>query len=286
MPIGLIGTGLLGSAMAARFLARGMPVVAWDCDPGALAEVRDLGAIAAKSADEVASRTPVLVLSLPHSGISALVLEEIGQHLLSRALVIDTTTGRPEEMAAFAKRLAARGVLYVDATVGGNSTQVLAGEVIALVGGEANAFQQARSVLDTFARRVFHLGQAGAGARMKLVLNLALGLNRAVMAEALRFAAASGCDPALALEILKEGPAYSRVMDIKGERMLRRHYPAEARLSQHLKDVRLILEEGERLGAPLPLSAVHRELLEAAEALGFGHSDNSAVLEAYYGKTK
>ena len=116
---------------------------------------------------------------------------------------------------------------------------------------------------------------------MKLVLNLVLGLNRAVLAEGLEFARASGIDPAVALEILKSGPAYSRAMEAKGEKMLTGDFEPEARLSQHLKDVRLILAYGEKLGAKLPLSALHRELLEAAETAGFGGADNSAIIKAF-----
>ena len=115
---------------------------------------------------------------------------------------------------------------------------------------------------------------------MKLVLNLVLGLNRAVLAEGLEFARASGIDPWLALEILKASPAYSRAMDTKGARMLNEDFEPEARLSQHLKDVRLILASGERSGAQLPLSEAHRALLEIAESAGFGSLDNSAVIKA------
>ncbi len=116
---------------------------------------------------------------------------------------------------------------------------------------------------------------------MKLALNLVLGLNRAVLAEGLTFAEALGLDPQVALAVLQAGPAWSRVMETKGAKMLRRDFVPEARLSQHLKDVRLILAAGERAGAPLPLSALHQELLERAEAAGFGAADNSAVIEAW-----
>ena len=116
---------------------------------------------------------------------------------------------------------------------------------------------------------------------MKLVMNLVLGLNRAVLAEGLEFARACGLDPYTALDILKAGPSYSRAMDTKGTRMLNEDFEPEARLSQHLKDVRLILAAGARAGAHLPLSQIHRELLEAAEEAGFGQSDNCAVIKAF-----
>lgn len=113
------------------------------------------------------------------------------------------------------------------------------------------------------------------------MLNLVLGLNRAVLAEGISFAKSSGIDAALALEILKAGPAYSKAMDVKGKKMLSGDFAPEARLSQHLKDVGLILEQARKQGRSLPLSELHRTLLEKAEAAGYGAADNSAILKAW-----
>ena len=118
---------------------------------------------------------------------------------------------------------------------------------------------------------------------MKLVVNLALGLNRAVLAETLSFARACEVSPTDALEVLKAGAAYSRVMDDKGDKMLHHDFTVEARLSQHLKDVRLILEAAARKHAKTPLSTVHRQLLESLEKSGYGDADNSAIIMAYDG---
>ena len=116
---------------------------------------------------------------------------------------------------------------------------------------------------------------------MKLVANLALGLHRAVLAETLSFAQASGISPVDAMAVLKAGAAYSRVMDDKGEKMLKHDFSVEAKLSQHLKDVRLILASAKAKGAKTPLSEVHRQLLEKLEAAGYGEVDNSAIVMAY-----
>ena len=112
---------------------------------------------------------------------------------------------------------------------------------------------------------------------MKLVTNLVLGLNRAALAEGLAFAEAAGVDPQAALEVLRGSAAYSRQMDTKGDTMLTGDYAPVARLSQHLKDVRLMLALADRTGLSLPLSNTHRELLERAEDLGLGELDNSAI---------
>ena len=117
---------------------------------------------------------------------------------------------------------------------------------------------------------------------MKLVFNMVLGLNRAVLGEALAFSERLGLPGTDVLEILKDGAAYSRVMDTKGGKMISGVFvPPEARLSQHLKDVRLMLAESEALGAATPLTRLHEELLSVAEELGLGTADNSAVIEVF-----
>jgi 3-hydroxyisobutyrate dehydrogenase-like beta-hydroxyacid dehydrogenase len=113
------------------------------------------------------------------------------------------------------------------------------------------------------------------------VVNLVLGLNRAALAEGLSLAAALKLDLPTTLATLQASAAYSAVMDAKGEKMLTGDFAPQARLAQHLKDVRLMLEAAGRTGIDLPLSQVHRQLLERAEALGFGELDNSAVIRAF-----
>ncbi len=276
--VGLIGVGLLGGAMAKRIAAEGWQLIAYDIDPDA---VRRAPVTPAGSNREVARACRTIVLSLPDSHIAAAVIGEIAPELRAGDLLIDTTTGDPNEAEAMGRTLAARGVQYLDATVGGSSKQVLSRDVIVLAGGEPEAFRRASPILAAFSDRMYHLGPCGSGARMKLVLNLVIGLNRAVLAEALSFATACGFDPMQALDILKDGPSYSKVMDIKGEKMIRADYTPQARLAQHHKDVRLILAEAERLGAKTPLSVAHDALLTLAEERGFASMDNSAVIEAY-----
>jgi 3-hydroxyisobutyrate dehydrogenase-like beta-hydroxyacid dehydrogenase len=273
MHIGLIGLGLVGDALAERFTASGFGVMGFDIDPQRLRT--------ADSAEAVASSCSRIVLSLPTSDVVASVVDSMLPHLAEGAILIDTTTGDPGHAAALGERLARRGIHYLDAEIGGSSRQVRAGDVIVLCGGDHALYERCADVFATFARRTFYLGTWGSGARMKLAMNLVLGLNRAVLAEGLTFASAVGLDPQVALDVLQAGPAWSRVMEIKGAKMLQGDFTPEARLSQHLKDVRLILAAGDRAGAPLPLSALHREILEKAEAAGLGAQDNSAVIEMW-----
>ena len=269
--IGLIGVGLLGSAIAARLTAAGYTILGFDLLPE-----RRLGA---SSAQQVANECDTIILCLPTSDIVAEVVA--GLKLVRGKVIIDATTGEPDTMAAMGTRLAKDGVDYLDATVLGSSRVVRNGAAVVMAGGRRKTFDTAAPLFRTFASRAFYLGSYGAGARMKLVANLALGLHRAVLAETLSFAQACNVSPSDALEVLKAGAAYSRVMDDKGEKMLHHDFTLEAKLSQHLKDVRLILASAAEKGAKVPLSRIHRQLLETVEAAGYGDVDNSAIIMAY-----
>ena len=279
--IGLIGLGLVGSALAERMRAAGYPVHGHDVDPPARLAFAAAGGVAEECAADVARSCRLLVLSLPTTQIVQSVLAEMDAALQPGTIILDTTTGEPDAMAAFGESLARRGIHYLDATIAGSSAQVRTGDVIVMLGGETAAVKACEELIRSFARQSFHLGPCGAGARMKLVVNLLLGLHRAVLAEGLSFARACGVDPAVALDVLRAGPAYSRVMDTKGKKMLDRDFAPQARLGQHLKDVNLIIAEAAKHGAKTPLSELHRKLLEELDAAGYGSEDNAAILRAF-----
>ena len=115
-----------------------------------------------------------------------------------------------------------------------------------MVGGDAESFAASSDIFESIGQRTFHTGAAGTGAKMKLVTNLVLGLNRAALAEGLAFAGSFGLDLGLALAVMRGSAAYSRIMDTKGERMIHGDFAPDARLSQHLKDVRLIVDIGRK----------------------------------------
>ena len=279
-PLGLIGLGLLGSAMSERFMAAGYSVLGFDSSPERREQFKAAGGVLCDSARAVFQNCETVVLSLPNSGIVAEVisgcLDGIHQHL-----IVDTTTGAPEDARQLATQLEAHGACYLDATVVGSSEQTRQGVVMTLVGGTAEGFEKAASLLKCFSTQQFHTGASGTGATAKLIVNLVLGLSRAVLAEALNLAKACQMDQARILEILRSGAAYSRVMDIKGDKMISGDFAPQARLDQHWKDVGLILELGRSANAAVPLSELHSQLLERASTLGFGQQDNSAIIKAF-----
>lgn len=277
-PIGLIGLGLMGSAMAERLLAGGFTVIGWDISPEARQRFIKLGGQAATSATDVFMRCERILLSLPGSKITRSVLHEATPTLHYGHTIADTSTGDPRDAADFSRQLASTGATYLDATISGNSDQVRRAEVLVMVGGLEPAFTRCQEIFAAFAARTIHTGLTGSAARMKLVTNLVLGLNRAALAEGLVFAHMLKLDGRQALEILRRSMAYSRIMDVKGEKMLRGDFKPQARLSQHLKDVRLMIAAAKKSGLKLPLSETHRQILSAAEAAGLGQLDNSAII--------
>lgn len=279
--VGLIGVGLLGSALAGRLIDGSFAVCGFDTNQDQLQTLAQSGGIACDSAAEVVQRCDVLFLSLPSSDVVLAMVEQLRTSFKPGQIVLDTTTGDPEQMIAIERWLAELGVHYAEATVAGSSDQVTAGQVSMFLGGEAEVVENVLPLLSALTPRHFYLGPVGTASRFKLVHNLMLGLHRAVLAEGLVFAESLGFDTGDTLGILKQTPAASGVMETKGTRMVEADYGLQARLSQHLKDVNLILVEADRAGASTPLSRIHKTLLEQAELLGFGDADNSAVIEAY-----
>ena len=279
-PLGLIGLGLLGGALAERALAGGVAVVGFDLDASRRASCEQSGGQVAASARDVAQACRQILLVLPHDGVTREVLRDIEPVLAPGTMILDATTGDPRSAELLALSLAERGVVYLDATISGSSAQARRGEALLMVGGPKEAFDQCEELFNVLATQTIHTGPCGSASKLKLVTNLVLGLNRAALAEGLVFASTLGLDGSKTLEVLKASAAYSRIMDTKGDKMLQRDFEPQARLSQHLKDVRLILEAAARAGQPLPLSEAHRELLELAERRGLGALDNSAIVRA------
>lgn len=276
-PVGVIGLGLMGTAITQRLLEHGHRPLVWN-------RTRER-ALPLLAAGATWSDCPVVecrrvIVSLFSSDVVGDVLTPWLDRLTSASIIIDTTTGSPADGRRLAGQVAAHGGRYLDAPISGSSEQTRRGEATAMVGGDRDAFEACQDLWPQLARRWFYVGPAGSAAEMKLVSNLVLGLNRAALAEGLLLAEACGLDLAKTLQILRESPAFSRQMESKGPKMVDGDFTAQARLSQHLKDVRLMLEEASIRAVRLPLTERHRRILEQAQQLGYGDHDNSAIFQA------
>ena len=283
-PVGLVGLGLVGKALARRLILAGHRVVGHDLDRRACEEAREIGVDVVADPRLVADHGGTIFLSLPNSTVVDEVLwgrAGLSTSCAVGSLIIDTTTASPEETVRHSRRLAHEGVHFVDCPLVGSSREIGEGQGVALVGDRAEAATYA-PLLHTFSKQVFYLGAVGRGHTAKLVVNLVLGLHRIVLSEGLGLAHRCDLDLGQALTILKASAAYSEVMDTQGDVMLSRDFARPvARLAQHAKDVGLILELAKATGARVPMSEMHKGLLQEATNAGWGDLDNSAVIDLF-----
>lgn len=287
MPIGLVGAGLMGTAITKRLLDAGFEVLAYDVDAAKRAAIAERGARIAGSVHELASECETIVLAVFSTDQVEQVVEGPGSilgaippHPADR-IVACTSTCDPDRLAALAQRVAQNGLHLLEVPISGTSRQVAQGEGVGLIGGDAPIAARASDVLDAICPRRTHVGPVGHGSRAKLAVNLILGLNRAALAEGLVFAERLGLDRAAFLEVAKASAAYSQVMDVKGALFAQREYrQPQSRVDQSLKDFRLMLEQAAAKGQVLPFASTYARMLEDCLEHGEGEWDNAAIGEA------
>ena len=275
-PVGVVGLGLMGRAIAERLLDAGRDVRVWNRTPGRAGPLLERGATWSDDPLAVCGR---VVVSLYDDDAVESVLTPWLAGAPRGVIIVDTSTVAPETTLAMAQRARQRGVVWLDAPISGSSEQTRRGEATVIVGGDERDCAACADLWAVLGGRMHHVGPSSAASSMKLVTNLVLGLHRAALAEGLAFARCRGIDPARALEVLRDSPAASRQMDTKGPKMVTGDFTVQARLAQHHKDVRLILTAAGPLS--LPLTTTHAALLERAIALGLGDLDNSAIASVY-----
>jgi 3-hydroxyisobutyrate dehydrogenase-like beta-hydroxyacid dehydrogenase len=287
--VGVIGIGLLGQAFVHRLRNAGFDVVGFDVDAGKNARLVELGGQVASSIADLARRCDPLVLAVFSTDqVEAVVENELLPALGegSGKIVLCASTCDPERIAALGRRAATRGLRLLETPVSGASGQVSRGEGVGLIGGDAHVIAEVEPVLRAMFPTYFHIGKIGDGGRAKLAVNLILGLNRLAVAEGLVFAERLGLDPEAFLKVARASAAYSQVMDVKGAKMIRGEFAAEGRITQHLKDVHLMLEQAERIKQQLPMLEVHADVLEACVRQGEADLDNSAVIKEIRRRTR
>jgi 2-hydroxy-3-oxopropionate reductase len=280
-PIGIVGFGLMGSALAQRLIGAGYGVVGFDIDAEKLRRLEKLGGTAAASPADAARLCDVLFLAVFNTEQVEGVVERDLLPALgagSGKILLCASTCDPDHIAALAERIAPKGLHLLDTPISGTSEQVRQGRGVALVGGDEAKVADVADILGAVFPSYFHMGPAGNAGRTKLAINLILGLNRLALAEGLVFAERMGLEPARFLDVARQAASYSQVMDTKGPKMVRGDFAPEGRARQTLKDVELMLAQARQLGQELPLATLNAEILEACVRNGEGDHDNSVVI--------
>lgn len=274
----------MGTAVAGVLLKAGYQIVGYDVVPERVAALLALGGKGTGSAAEVAGDADTVFTILP-------TLASVEEAIAGRRGVLEGATADTTiiQMSTISPGLAirmenaarAQRVAFLDAPVSGTSSMVARRDCVVTVGGERAAFERCLPVLEALARRVFYVGGCGMGSHLKLVTNLIMGLNGVVLAEGLTLARRGGLEPAQTLEILSQGAAASKILEVRGPLMVEGRFDPLMKMDLFLKDIRLMLEAGQELHVPLPLTGMMQQLYTAAVAGGQGQEDLSGIVRLY-----
>ncbi|MBL8362108.1 MAG: 2-hydroxy-3-oxopropionate reductase [Rubrivivax sp.] len=285
MDIGFIGLGIMGTPMALHLAAAGhkLYVHTRRTVPEAIVAA---GGYACEHAEAVARQAEVVFLMVPDTPDVEAVL--FGPHGVAAALpgtgarkvVVDMSSISPTATKAFATRINDKGADYIDAPVSGGEVGAKAGSLTIMCGGDASVFERVKPLLEKMGKNITLVGGNGDGQTTKVANQIIVALNIAAVSEALVFAAKAGADPAKVRQALMGGFAASRILEVHGERMIKRTFAPGFRIKLHQKDLNLALQGARELGVALPQTASASQLMQAAAAHGFADLDHSALVKA------
>jgi 2-hydroxy-3-oxopropionate reductase len=280
--VGFIGLGIMGRPMALNLL-KGGHTLHLHSRSGVPRELTDAGGHAWRSGREVAQAADIVFTMVPGTADVEQVLFAPGgvaEGLSAGKGVVDMSSISPIETRRFAERINQLGCEYVDAPVSGGDVGAKAATLTIMVGASEAGFARVQPLLALLGKNITHVGPNGAGQTTKVANQIIVALNIEAVAEALLFASRAGVDPAKVRQALLGGFAASRVLEVHGERMVKRNFVPGARMELHQKDLELALAGARAMGLSLPHTASAQQLFNAARANGASGEDHSALLKA------
>jgi 2-hydroxy-3-oxopropionate reductase len=282
LKIGFVGLGIMGAPMAGHLRAAGHQLFVHTHGkvPPALAEA---GATVCTTSRGVAERADIVFVMVPDTpDVDAALFGEQGvaMGLAPGKTVVDMSSIDPIATRGFAARIRERGCEWLDAPVSGGEVGAKAASLTIMVGGEADTFDRVLPLFQLMGKNITHVGAAGDGQVCKVANQIVVALNIAAVAEALVFASKAGADPAKVRQALMGGFASSRILEVHGERMIKRTFAPGFRIALHQKDLNLALQGARALGMALPQTAGVAQLMQACAAMGLAQSDHSALVQA------
>lgn len=280
--LGFIGLGIMGQPMA-RHLLKGGHSLWLNTRSGVPAEFTAAGATACASAREVAAAAEIVFLMLPDTADVEKVLfgeDGVAAGLGRDSIVVDMSSISPIETKRFAQRIQSLGVRYLDAPVSGGEVGARNASLTIMVGGDAETFARVEPLFKLLGKNITLVGEHGAGQTCKVANQIIVALTIEAVSEALVFASKAGADPSKVRQALLGGFAASRVLEVHGERMIKRTFDPGFRIALHQKDLGLALAGARSLKMSLPVTAAVQELFNACAADGGGGSDHSALVKA------
>lgn len=280
MRIGFIGLGIMGAPMCGHLIAAGHELFIHTRKPAPA----DIAAktTACPSAAAVAQAAEVVMLMLPDTPDVEAVLfgkQGVAEGLTQGKTVVDMSSISPMDTKAFAKKIEALGCDYVDAPVSGGEVGAKAASLTIMCGGTEAAFERVKPLFEKMGKNITLVGGVGDGQTCKVANQIIVALNIAAVGEALLFASKAGADPAKVRQALMGGFAASRILEVHGERMIKRTFAPGFRIGLHQKDLNLALQGARTLGVALPQTAGAAQLMQACAANGMDQLDHSALVK-------
>ena len=278
MKVGVVGVGIMGSAIAANLLKKGAAVVGYDVDARRMSELAAAGGAPADSASEVADQAEIMLTSLPSAPALAATVAAALQKKRRAGLVIAELSTLPIAVKLDARdRLAAAGIALLDCPLSGTGAQAVTGDLAVYASGDRAAYERALPVLQKFARVSHYLGAFGNGSKMKFVANLLVAIHNVASAEAMVLGKKAGLDPAAVAEVIASGAGTSKVFELRAPMMVKGDYAPTMKIDIWQKDMAVIAEYAASLGVATPLFTASIPVYNAAQTEGHGGEDTAAV---------
>lgn len=283
--IGFIGLGIMGTPMVLNLLKGGYEVSVFDFKAPSK-ELLDAGAVVCKSSEDVTTKTSIIITMVPDTPHVEAVL--FGENGVAKGLkleakgkiIVDMSSISPMATKEFAKKINEIGATYLDAPVSGGEVGAKAASLTIMVGGSQVDFDRVKPLFDLMGKNITLVGVNGDGQTTKVANQIIVALNIQAVAEALLFASKAGANPAKVREALMGGFASSRILEVHGERMVKRTFDPGFRIELHQKDLNLALQGAKELKISLPNTAATQELMNACAANGLSKMDHSALCRA------
>ena len=280
--IGFIGTGIMGAPMAGHLIAGGHTLFIHN-RKNHPKELIDAGATVCESATAVAQAADIIMLMVPDTpDVEAVLFGEggVAAGLSTGKIVVDMSSISPIETKIFAAKINALGCGYLDAPVSGGQVGAKAASLTIMVGGPEDTFEKVRPLFELMGKNITLVGGNGDGQTTKVANQIIVALNIQAVAEALLFASKAGADPAKVRQALMGGFASSKILEVHGERMIKRTFAPGFRIELHQKDLNLALQGARALGVSLPNTASTQQMMNVCAANGLQQMDHSALCQA------
>src|ERR1700676_2890184 len=280
--VGFIGLGIMGAPMAANLQQGGHQLFVHDRNP-APAGLIEKGATLCESGNAVAQQADIVILMVPDTPhVESVLFGENGvaSGLRANQIVVDMSSISPIATKEFAKKINELGCQYLDAPVSGGEVGAKAASLTIMVGGPDDAFEKVKPLFQLMGKNITLVGGNGDGQTTKVANQIIVALNIQAVAEALLFASKAGADPARVRQALMGGFAASRILEVHGERMVKRTFDPGFRIELHQKDLNLALSSARQIALSLPNTATALQLFNACAARGGKAWDHSAMVRA------